>query len=59
MPSSGYHEGWEPLFNHATAPLLALFLYGSAAQQGSGLFACLLSLPPLARLGKYSFEAVL
>ena len=32
----GYHEGWEPLFNHGLAPLLAIYFYGSAAAQGAG-----------------------
>ncbi|CAE7442625.1 unnamed protein product [Symbiodinium microadriaticum] len=36
VPSSGYHEGWEPLYNHSLGPLWALFFYGSAASQGSG-----------------------
>lgn len=34
--SWGYHEGWEPLFNHGLAPLLAIYFYGSAAAQGAG-----------------------
>lgn len=59
IPSSGYHEGWEPLFNHALAPLLGIYFYGSAAAKGAGLSACLLTLPPLAQLGKYSFEVFL
>lgn len=59
VPSSGYHEGWEPLFNHALSPLLATFLFGSAAVGGSGMLAWILSVWPLARLGKYSFEVFL
>eukprot|EP00930_Biecheleria_cincta_P017226 TRINITY_DN13757_c0_g2_i1.p1 TRINITY_DN13757_c0_g2~~TRINITY_DN13757_c0_g2_i1.p1 ORF type:complete len:454 (-),score=58.56 TRINITY_DN13757_c0_g2_i1:21-1328(-) len=59
VPSSGYHEGWEPLFNHALGPLLAAFLFGSTAAGGSGVLAWLLSARPLARVGKYSFEVFL
>ena len=36
VPSSGYHVGWDPLFNHGLAPLLALYFYGSAADEGAG-----------------------
>lgn len=32
----GYHEGWEPLFNHGLGPLLAIYFYGSAAAKGAG-----------------------
>ncbi|CAE8630548.1 unnamed protein product [Polarella glacialis] len=59
VPSSGYHEGWEPLFNHALAPALAAFFYGSSAAGGSGLAAAALGVGPLARVGKYSFEVFL
>ncbi|CAE7447732.1 unnamed protein product [Symbiodinium necroappetens] len=59
VPSSGYHEGWEPLYNHSLGPLWALFFYGSAASQGSGISACTLGMAPLAVLGRYSFEVFL
>ncbi|CAE7682161.1 unnamed protein product [Symbiodinium sp. CCMP2456] len=59
VPSSGYHEGWEPLYNHSLGPLWALFFYGSAASQGSGISACTLGVAPLAVLGRYSFEVFL
>lgn len=59
VPYSGYHVGWEPLFNHALAPVLATFLYGSSADGCSGIAAWVLSRRPLVRLGKYSFEIFL
>lgn len=58
-PSSGLREGWEPLFNHGFALVLALFLYGSAAQGGAGLIARLLSHDALVGFGDYSFEVYL
>uniref|UniRef100_A0A7S4Q421 Acyltransferase 3 domain-containing protein n=1 Tax=Alexandrium monilatum TaxID=311494 RepID=A0A7S4Q421_9DINO len=58
-PPSGQHRGWEPLYNHGLALVLASYLYGSTAAGGSGAAASVLSLKPLACMGKYSLEIFL
>lgn len=58
VPAMGVREGGEPLFNHGLAPLLAAFLYGSAAG-GAGLVARLMRHDALVGLGAYSFEVYL
>ncbi|CAE8582396.1 unnamed protein product [Polarella glacialis] len=59
IPSSGYREGWEPLFNHSLAIAFAAFLYGSSAGGGSCITAQLLGHEALVALGEYSFEVYL
>merc|ERR1711976_531319 len=58
-PYGGGRVGWEPLFNHGFALLLASFLYGSAAQGGAGLVAKFLRHDALTSLGAFSFEVYL
>lgn len=59
VPSAGYHVDADALFDHALAPAIAAFLYGSATSGGNGIVAHLLVTGPLPALGRYSFEVFL